>query len=68
MYVCICHGYRESCVAKAVDSGPASVADVYRCLGEQPRCGKCVPEVLRMYQDRRLKDGDHEATAANAPI
>jgi bacterioferritin-associated ferredoxin len=61
MFVCVCHGYRESCVAKAVDSGPSSLSDVYRCLGEQPRCGKCVPDVLRMYQGRRGKDADREA-------
>jgi bacterioferritin-associated ferredoxin len=68
MYVCVCHGYREACVTKAVDSGPASVSDVYRCLGEQPRCGKCVPDVLRIFQDRRGNEPDREASAAAASI
>jgi bacterioferritin-associated ferredoxin len=67
MYVCVCHGYRESCIAKAVDSGPASLADVYRCLGEQPRCGKCVPDVLRIYQDRRA-DSDRDRPSVSASI
>jgi bacterioferritin-associated ferredoxin len=52
MFVCVCHGYNESCVDRAIDSGPENLADVYKRLGERPRCGKCVPDVLRRFQDR----------------
>ncbi|MGE5538132.1 MAG: bacterioferritin-associated ferredoxin [Gemmatimonas sp.] len=68
MFVCVCHGYNEKCVSEAVDGGPATLAEVYRRLGEQPRCGKCVPDVLRMYHDRRGKDADGDAPAAHASI
>ena len=45
MYVCLCHGFTDKQVHKAVADGCRSVAAIYRCLGDRPRCGKCVPEV-----------------------
>jgi bacterioferritin-associated ferredoxin len=63
MFVCVCHGYNESCVDRAIDSGPANLADVYKRLGERPRCGKCVPDVLRRLQDR-CGDASVEADAS----
>lgn len=45
MYVCLCHGFTDKQVRRAVADGCRSVAEVYRCLGDRPRCGKCVPEV-----------------------
>jgi bacterioferritin-associated ferredoxin len=53
MYVCICHGYNEACIEEAVESGASNLADLYDRLGERPRCGKCVADVLRIYQERR---------------
>jgi bacterioferritin-associated ferredoxin len=52
MFVCACHGYNEASVERAIDGGPESLAEVYRRLGERPRCGKCVPDVLKRFQDR----------------
>lgn len=53
MYVCVCHGFKESCIEAALETNPTSLGDLYRTLGERPRCGKCVPDMLRLYQDRR---------------
>ena len=48
MYVCMCHGFTDSQVRKAVADGCRSVAAVYRCLADRPQCGKCVPHVRAM--------------------
>jgi bacterioferritin-associated ferredoxin len=71
MFVCVCHGYRESCIEEAMENSPESLSDVYRHLGEGPRCGKCVPDILRLYQDRRSRaPGGAEAPlcTSSAPV
>ena len=45
MYVCLCHGFTDKQVKRAVAEGRRSMSEIYRCLGGKPRCGKCVGEV-----------------------
>jgi bacterioferritin-associated ferredoxin len=69
MFVCACHGYNEASVERAIDGSPASLADVYRHLGERPRCGKCVPDVLKRFQDRcGTAPSEADAAFAAAPV
>jgi len=50
MYVCLCNMItdREFRVHAAQDD--CTVSMVYRSLGTQPRCGKCVPYVKQLVQ------------------
>ena len=41
MYVCLCNGFTDGCVDRAIDGGASSVAQVYRSLEAIPQCGKC---------------------------
>ena len=50
MYVCLCNALTDRDVRAQCDSG-CSVAMVYRALGCQPRCGKCVPFVRRLLRE-----------------
>jgi bacterioferritin-associated ferredoxin len=45
MYICLCNAIRDCDLHPHVAGGSASVAMVYRALGCQPKCGKCVPFV-----------------------
>ena len=45
MYVCLCHGFTDKQVKRAVAEGRRSVSAIYASLGAKPRCGKCVGEV-----------------------
>lgn len=53
MYVCLCHGFTDGDVRKALDGGCRSVAAVYRHLADRPQCGKCVPDVRGMVNEHR---------------
>ena len=53
MYVCLCHGFTDGDVRKALDGGCRSVAAVYRHLADRPQCGKCVPDVRCMVNEHR---------------
>jgi bacterioferritin-associated ferredoxin len=47
MYVCVCNGLTTREVrAAAAESG--STGGVYRALGVEPRCGKCIPTIRGM--------------------
>lgn len=48
MYVCLCHGFTDGDVRKALAGGCKSVAAVYRHIADRPQCGKCVPDVRSM--------------------
>jgi bacterioferritin-associated ferredoxin len=50
MYVCLCNGLTDRDVRAGCESG-CSVAMVYRSLGCEPQCGKCVPFVRQMLRD-----------------
>jgi bacterioferritin-associated ferredoxin len=45
MYVCLCNAIRDRDLHPHVAGGDCSVSMVYRALGCQPQCGKCVPFV-----------------------
>jgi bacterioferritin-associated ferredoxin len=51
MYVCLCNGVTDKQV-RAVHGGTGcSAASVYRSLGVQPKCGKCVPVVRQILRE-----------------
>ena len=50
MYICLCNGLTDRDV-RANCEGGCSVAMVYRALGCEPQCGKCVPFVRQMLRE-----------------
>jgi len=50
MYVCLCNGLTDRDVRSCTRDG-CSVAMVYRSLGCEPQCGKCVPYVRQMLRE-----------------
>ena len=44
MYVCVCNGLTTREI-RAVAASCPSTGGVYRALGVQPRCGKCLPAI-----------------------
>jgi len=50
MYVCLCNGLTDRDLRNSAD-GSCSVAMVYRSLGCEPQCGKCVPFVRQMLRE-----------------
>jgi bacterioferritin-associated ferredoxin len=51
MYICLCNGLTDRDVRANCESG-RSVAMVYRSLGCEPQCGKCVPYVRQMLRQQ----------------
>jgi bacterioferritin-associated ferredoxin len=50
MYICLCNGITDRALRAHAPDGECSVAQVYRALGCEPQCGKCLPfarQVLR---------------------
>lgn len=45
VYICLCHGFTDKQVKRAVADGRRSMSEIYASLGGKPRCGKCVSEV-----------------------
>ena len=45
MYICLCNAIRDRDLHPHVAGGGGSVSMVYRALGAEPKCGKCVPFV-----------------------
>jgi bacterioferritin-associated ferredoxin len=58
MYICLCNGLTDREIRAKCDNG-GSVAMVYRSLGCEPQCGKCVPFVRQMLreQDAVMENG-----------
>ena len=51
MYICLCNALTDRDVrAKSTQAG-CSVAALYRSLGCEPQCGKCVPFVRQMLRE-----------------
>jgi len=50
MYVCLCNALTDRDVRNSAQ-GSCSVAMVYRALGCEPQCGKCVPFVRQMLRE-----------------
>lgn len=62
MYVCLCNALTDRDVRAHSDGSHCSVARVYRALGCEPQCGKCVPFVRQMLRETapatRMEAGD----------
>ncbi|MCA8889449.1 MAG: (2Fe-2S)-binding protein [Parvularculaceae bacterium] len=52
MYVCICNALKDRELAEAANDA-RGVADVFKRCGRRPQCGKCLPDVAQMIEDRR---------------
>jgi bacterioferritin-associated ferredoxin len=51
MYICLCNALTDRDVRSQCCKGNGSVAMVYRGLGCEPQCGKCVPMVRQMLRE-----------------
>ena len=51
MYICLCNALTDRDV-RAHSEGGCSVSMVYKALGCEPQCGKCVPFVRRMLREQ----------------
>ena len=59
MYVCNCHGVRESDLSSSIRNGATSVRELRRLLGVGSGCGKCVCDVRAQL---KAELSDHECT------
>lgn len=50
MYVCICNAITDREVRTLVEQGSRTVGEVYRGLGCQPQCCKCVADMRRVIE------------------
>lgn len=48
MYVCLCNAFTDGQVREEIRAGAGTVAQIYRGLNCQPRCGRCVPMLREM--------------------
>lgn len=64
MFVCLCHALTDRDICRAAEAC-SRVADVYRCCGCAPECGRCVPYVREMMRARETGLG--AASAACDP-
>ena len=51
MYICLCNALTDRDVRASCEGG-CSVAMVYRSLGCEPQCGKCVPFIRQMLREQ----------------
>ena len=51
MYVCLCNALTDRDVRAQCDNRGCSVSMVYRGLGCEPQCGKCVPFVRQIVRE-----------------
>jgi bacterioferritin-associated ferredoxin len=57
MYICLCNAIRDRDLHPHTAGGCCSVSMVYRALGAEPKCGKCVPfvrQALRQAADAAM--------------
>ena len=50
MYICLCNGFTDEQISSAAMAGVRSVKGLFRCLGAQPQCGLCIPDVEELLQ------------------
>jgi bacterioferritin-associated ferredoxin len=62
VYICLCNGFTDGQVRRSTETGSASVSQVYKALGCQPKCGKCVPVVRDMLKSVGIMPGEPETT------
>ncbi len=48
MYVCVCNAITDREVRASAACDACTVSGIYRALGRQPKCGKCVPLVRQL--------------------
>ena len=58
MYVCLCNGITDKQVRLLVGEADRTVAEVYRALGGQPRCGRCVPTMRGLVRENAASSGE----------
>ena len=67
MYVCLCNAITDRDVRAHAAGGNCTVSTVYRSLGIEPQCGKCVPHVRQLL--RQVAELPHSPPlSAGAPI
>jgi bacterioferritin-associated ferredoxin len=64
MYICLCNGLTDRELREHGAGEACSVAMVYRALGVQPKCGKCVPFVRQMLRQAAEPILSYQAAAA----
>lgn len=61
MYICLCNGFTDRQVRSSTETGSVSVSQVYKALGCQPKCGKCVPIVRDMLKSVGILPSEAES-------
>ena len=56
MYVCLCNGFTDRCVDRAITCGARTPAQVYASIGVAPQCGRCMPEIRLRLQEQATDD------------
>ena len=51
MFVCICRRYREQDIRRAAHAGLRSATDIYKELGGEPSCGRCLEFAEQVIRD-----------------
>jgi bacterioferritin-associated ferredoxin len=64
MYVCVCHAFTDGAVRRIAPDGDGTVAGLYRDLGVEPTCGKCVPIVRDLVRAAKADRLTAEAATA----
>jgi len=67
MYVCICNALTERQVDAAIAAGAVKPSTVFRLLGSQPQCAKCLAEMRERLREAR-RSGGMEAGGAGADL
>lgn len=66
MYVCLCNMITDREFRAHAAQDDCTVSTVYRSLGSQPRCGKCVPFVKQLVEQVRETPRAHPIAAGTA--
>jgi bacterioferritin-associated ferredoxin len=66
MYICLCNALTDRDVRAKSGEG-CSVSMVYRSLGCEPQCGKCVPFVRQMLRETAPRRRWKPATTEQIP-
>lgn len=53
MIVCICNALNDKTLAAAVGRDVCSVGEVFRRCGGRPQCGKCLPDIAEIIEQKR---------------
>ena len=64
MYVCICNALKDKQMSAAAGDDAHTVAEVFKRCGARPKCGKCLPDVAELIEERRAAGQASHAIAA----